>query len=356
MSAGRSAASDSQRPARPRLVLALAALAVFAIPAAVAHEAPQLTVYSGPQWRDMAQPVYPALALRTGGEGWVQLNFMVDTAGKPYEIVVADAFGHPDLKAAAIRALKRSTFAPATLGDTPLDAGFRQKYRFELAGEQPSVSRKVHIQYHRLLRMVRQDKKEKAGELVARLVKKTHRNLYEDAWLNLAMSIYYGKWGTPAQQLQALNRAVAYETRSKYLPPDLFALAQQDRFRLLVQERDYATAMMVFYNLRTLDVDDEHRQHLKSIAQQLAALKANDSAYSVPGQVQADAHWHFNLFKDGFALRQVQGEIAELKLRCARKFVFFRFDPTLEYRVNDAGPCQLTVVGNPNTTFQLVQW
>ena len=316
-----------------------------------------MTVYSGPQRWGLVVPTYPRSALVRGGEGWVQLNFMVDTAGKPYEIVVSDSFGHPDLKGAAIRALERSTFVPAKLGDTPLDAGFHQKYRFELVGGTPSVSRDTQIRYQRMMRLVRQDKKEKADELMARLAKTTNeRNLYEDAWLNVAIFAYYEKWGTPRQQLRALNRAVAHETHSKYLPPDLFVVAQLTRFRLLVGERDYATAMMVFENLQQLDVDDESRQNLETVAQQLAALQANDSAYSVPGEIQADAHWHYNLFKDGFALREVQGEVAELKLRCDRKFVFFRFDPSLEYRVNDGGRCQLTVVGNPDTTFQLVQW
>ena len=333
----------------------LAAIALLAAGAAAQEPAP-MTVYSSPEPLDLAQPIYPRAALNNDGEGWVQLNFMIDTAGKPYEIVVSDAVGHPDLKAAATRALRRSTFTPAKLGDTPLDAGYTQKYRFELAGGTPSVSRQVHVQYHRLLRLVRQGKKEKADELMARIAKTNRRNLYEDAWLNLAMFAYYAKWGTSAQQLRALNRAVAYEPRSKYLPPDLFLLAQQDRFRLLVQERDYATAMRVLYILRTLDIDDPVREHLETVAQQLATLRTDDSAYSVPGKVQADAHWHYNLFKDGFAFREVQGEIAEIKLRCARKFVFFRFDPTLEYRINDAGPCQMTVVGNPDTTFQLVQW
>ena len=257
--AGGLAASDSLPPGRLPLAPVLATIALLALPNAVAQESSAVaresspaaqepapvTVYSGPQGKDVAMPRYPGSALRSGGEGWVHLNFMVDTAGKPYEIVVSDSFGHPDLKRAAIAALKRSTYTPAKLGGTPLDAGHSHKYRFELV-ERPGVSREARTQYHRLLRLVREDEKEQADELMARLLKTTERSLYEDAWLNLAMFTYYKKWGTPQQQLQALNRAVAHETRSKYLPPKLFALAQLERFRLLVRERDYATAMMAF--------------------------------------------------------------------------------------------------------------
>ena len=337
------------------LALVLATVALPAFTDAAAQEPAPLTVYTGPQRVEGPAPVYPKSALSRGGDGWVHLNFMVDTAGKPYEIVVSDSFGHPALKEAAIRALERSTYIPAKLGDAPLDAGSSETYRFEISGR-PSVSRATRTRYGRLLRLVREDDKAEADELMAKLADTTRRNLYEDAWLNLAMFSYYEKWGTVAQQLRALNRAVAYHAESKYLPPRLFALAQLDRFRLFVRTRDYASAMSTFRILEPLDIDDQRREKLEATVQQLAALQANDSAYSVPGQVQADAHWHYNLFKDDFALQEVQGEIAELKLRCDKKFVFFRFDPQMHYRIADSGHCHLTVVGNPDTTFQLTQW
>ena len=332
------------------------ALSVAATAGETSNETEPVTVYTGPRPAAFVLPEYPRSALHTDSEGWVHLNFMVDTAGKPYEIVVSDSLGHPDLKAAAIRALERTPYVPAKLGDVPLDAGATRKYAFVLTGGKPSVTRTAYRAYRGLVRFARRDDKERADEVMASLAKYRARNLHENAWLNLAKFAYYGKWGTPAQQLRALNRAVAYESEAKYLPPELFALAQLERFRLLVRTRDYGTAMLAFNTLKQLDIDDQRREKLEAVARQLEALRENDSAYSVPGEVQADAHWLFHLFKDDFALRDVQGEIAELKLYCQRKFVFFRFDPSLEYRVHDGGRCELRVVGNPGTTFQLVQW
>ncbi len=51
-----------------------------------------------------------------------------------------------------------------------------------------------------------------------------------------------------------------------------------------------------------------------------------------------------------------EGRIAELKLRCRKSYVFFRYDPELEYSIpKDHMPCGLEVLGDPGTQFSIVQ-
>ena len=91
-------------------------------------------------------------------------------------------------------------------------------------------------------------------------------------------------------------------------------------------------------------------------ADQLALLRSNDAPVGVQGEIDASGYWNIKLFKNQFQLDDLIGFVAELKLRCEREYVFFDFDPDLRYSVSDdAGECTLQVIGDPETTFTLVQ-
>ncbi|MCY3884146.1 MAG: hypothetical protein OXG24_04435, partial [Gammaproteobacteria bacterium] len=54
----------------------------------------QIDSFEGPRLlAPFVRPVYPQSRLIAGEESWVELNFMVDSDGKPYEIVVTDSIG-----------------------------------------------------------------------------------------------------------------------------------------------------------------------------------------------------------------------------------------------------------------------
>lgn len=51
------------------------------------------------------------------------------------------------------------------------------------------------------------------------------------------------------------------------------------------------------------------------------------------------------------------GEMAEIKLRCDKKYVFFHYYPEISYRTpQEYGDCQMELVGNPGTRFNLIQF
>ena len=316
----------------------------------------QLEVYTGPKRLTFVQPHYPMAAQRSGDEGWVQLQLMVDPQGKPYEIAVTDAIGHKSLRAAAIQSLRRSSFEPAQLDGTPVDAGYRTKIVFSLTSP-ADVSRRAKRNYDRLRQLVREDDKEGADEVMADINRPTARhNLYEDAWLHVAKHGYFQRWGTSRNQLAALNRAVAHEMGSSVLPEQMFRSAQQARLWLLVELNDFAGALATFESLQELGLDEAERARFQPVVDEILALQADDRAYGVSGETDEYGHWAIGLLKDDFSLHDIQGRIVEIKLYCDRKFVFFRFEPELEYHVaDDFGDCRLTALGDAGTTFSLVQ-
>ena len=108
--------------------------------------------------------------------------------------------------------------------------------------------------------------------------------------------------------------------------------------------------------LMRLKGDDEGVDSFREVSKRLAALRDSDVAYPVKGQLRANGSWSIRLFKNSFYLSDLAGVVEELKLRCQRSYIFFDFDPEVQYSVSDnAGECTLEILGDAGTTFTLVQ-
>ncbi|MDE0421821.1 MAG: energy transducer TonB [Gammaproteobacteria bacterium] len=314
-----------------------------------------LELYTLPRRSSLVEPTYPRRALTRNREGWVRLDFMVDPNGKPYEIAVTESVGDVDFHKAAVRALERSEFEPARFNGEPLDAGFALYYHFEMAG--PTGARPHFVRtYKALIRAIGSGDRDVADERLRQLDSDSVANLYEDAYLHVAKYNYHAKWGDDQQQLEALDRAVGHDTAEKRLPEPLYVSLQRARFGLLVRDRDYQRALETYETLSGYELEEPVLAALATVAGRLETLRDDDRAYSVPGDFGDRFSWSYGLFKDEFLFQDVDGEIEEIKLRCARKFIFLRFDPAIKYKTNpDYQPCHLELIGDPGTTFTLTQ-
>lgn len=344
---------------------ALVAVAVFGNEPTTTRDAPPaeseaesdivaLDVYSRPHSVSRATPKYPRTALSRNQEGWVRLDFMVDTNGEPYEIAVTESMGDDVFHGPAIRALEKSRFEPARLDGQPLDAGHHLYYYFEMDSD---GARAWFVRtYRATMAAIGEGDQDKADSLLEELDSGGPLNLYEDAFLHVAKSGYYAKWGDEQQQLKALDRAVGHRTAKERLPEALYTSLQRARFMLLVRTQDFGRAVRTFETLDEYPLDEDLLAPLRVVMHELETLQVDDRPYSVPGDFGDRYTWSYNLFKDEFFLAEVEGQIEEIKLRCSRKYVFLRFDPDLQYKIKqDYLPCHLQLVGDPGTTFKLTQ-
>ena len=84
-----------------------------------------------PQYKFKAEPKYPEAASKAGKEGQVLLQATVDEKGIPRDIVAITDIGF-GFEAAAIAALKKTTFRPATKGGNPISLQVEIPYSFRL--------------------------------------------------------------------------------------------------------------------------------------------------------------------------------------------------------------------------------
>lgn len=310
-------------------------------------------VYSGPGSIEIKRPRYPKSRQLRLREGWVLLNLMVDAEGRPYEIAVTDSTGDEAFEQSAIEAIGGSQFEPATLNGEPIDAGYNVKVRFSVDGVEHGARRSFVNAYRRIIDAVGEGDRSAAETLLADL---DVRNLYEDAHYHLARYAYLDAWGNPGEQLTAIGRAIAHERDATYLPDDMFTRALQSKFALELKLQDFGGALHTWRKLKTRDVPEAARQSLEAAVAEVERLKGDDRVYSVRGRINSGTSWYYSLLKKHFQIDEVDGSLAEIKLRCDTDFVFFRHDPQMRYSVADRfGDCHLEVVGDPGTSFRLVQ-
>jgi TonB family protein len=331
---------------------AIASAAVLLWAVAATAQAP-IETFTGPKAIEKVAPSYPESERQTGDEGWVIVNLMIDPKGKPYEATVADSTGNRVFEKAALAAVDKWRFEPASKGGTPIDAGANVKLEFRLTGDSAASEQFVKI-YKQVLKAVEAGDREHADSRLALLTTSTH-NLYEDAYRAIATYTYYRKWGTDAQQLSALRRAIAGERSARYLPKGVFASALQAQLALEIRTQDYARALRTWETLNDVGLDAATRANLQKSIDQIQALRTDDKAYAVPGEI-ANTSWYYELLKQRFQIEVAAGAIAEVKLRCDQQYILFRFDPQLQYTIsgNDSG-CSMELIGDPGTKFRLIQ-
>ena len=288
-----------------------------------------------------------------GFEGWVYLNFMVDSSGKPYEVTVASSSGNKDFEQSARKAVEASTFAPGTVNGRSVESD--SEFKFTFGGIPPSTgaSDAFISGYKSLMKAI--DAKDRAKADAARKEVKV-QNLYESAYFGMATYLYQRQWGNDEQQLAGLTQAIAEENNARYLSKDLFQSALRASLQLQVRLRLYAEALQTVAKLRKQRLDDKTAGELTSLTDQLKTLRDDGRRYELQGEMPAGS-WGINLFKRHFHAVVSEGYISQVKLRCQKRFVSFAFDPELEYQVaSKDGNCYMEFIGAPGTKFSLAQF
>jgi hypothetical protein len=124
---------------------------------------------------------------------------------------------------------------------------------------------------------------------------------------------------------------------------------------LEVQEQDFGSALKTWELLQKY-APAKTVKALQAPMQELAELRDQHSPYGVPGKIDDRGSWTYLLFRNRVQLAVSGGHVSEIKLRCQKQYVLFRFQEGVEYTIDDEhGACNMEVLGDPGTEFQLIQ-
>jgi TonB family protein len=286
-----------------------------------------------------------------GVGGWAELGFMVDQRGKPFEVTVIRSTGNTAFDEFAMKSIELSTFEPGTTNGQAIESGYEMKFLFIDGGA--GAKKEFFSAYKALLQAVKAADRG-AADLALQKLRVT--NLYEDALFGLARYDYATHWGDEREQLEALRRATAEGAGARYLSTDMLRTALLSCMQLELKANEYAEAMTTWKRLQKAGIDKSTAARFQPVMDHLQSSRTDDSTYEVDGFL-SERGWYLHLFKRHFRADVTEGYISQVKLRCDKRYVYFAFDPALQYEISSKyGNCSIELVGGPGTRFKLVQF
>jgi len=305
-----------------------------------------------------AAPNYPSEALANRREGWVALSFMISPAGQVTEPMIEDSSGVESLENAALDAVKKWRYKPATFNGQPVeDTVTRTVVRFRLDGES-GMSGTFRASYMRIQDSVKNGNLPQAAALLDELEHKERLNLYEDAWFWWLKYTYLDAAGgsSPEEQSETLSAAIGYDD---FLPPDALVMGSLRLYNLRVRQADYARAFGTLDRLKGSRRAQDSTQYAEVVkamdanAQQIKALIDGNTTLKVNAAIGQHDYWVHGLLRRSFSIAEIRGRIEAVEIRCSRRNA--RYDLlTAEHTWTIAkswGDCGAYVKGDPGTTF-----
>ena len=340
--------------------LTLLTLLVFAAPfgwgdpSQVDDSEVDVAVYSPPVLLKGANPKYPSKALSRGVEGSVTMHYMVDPQGKTYDIEIVGGTGDRSLEKAAIRAAKKYRYDPAKFQGKPIDAGASARVSFAFR-DQKFLAKKFARLFTKFQSAAQENSQSDMKLLLSELDDLEIISFYESAMAQLMKATY----AMSIDDSEAVRRAYG-AALSLNKDHNFFTDAQTRSFMLALIQAEVATghiraALDTWSELDLVLTDEQLRSKLLAQTAELQSVLAGNEAISVNGTINAGYSFVYKLANPSFALSKVAGRLAETKLFCEKGRVAFPVAEDVVYRVEkDLGICTLVLVGDPKTTFQIV--
>jgi TonB family protein len=297
----------------------------------------------------------PACAdLNEGLEGWVELGFMVDARGKPFEVTVIRSTGNKDFDRAAVQAIERTPFEPGSLNGKPIESGYEMKYVFMNSHRASRAQLQFIKAYESLMTAINAGDQAAADAAMKKL---RITNLYEDALYGVARYNYATRWGDEAQQLEGLRRAIAEERTARYLPAATFRAILIACLQLELKTNEYAEALDTWKRLKKVGIDRDAAAQFQPLIDAAETLRSAEREFEVSGSLSEEGQWYLHLFKRRFRAVVNSGYISQVKLRCNKDYVYFAFDSRRSYEIpGDSSKCAIELDGAPGTHFKLIQF
>lgn len=320
-----------------------------------AKEVVSIETFSPPVRLQATAPKYPQRQLKRGQEGWVQLNFMVDTQGTPYDITVIDSSNEGDFERHAIKAAEKWEYQPAEFDGTAIDAGETMFVTFALQG-QTGAGRTFVRRYRSITKLI--EKKDRAGvDSELEKMSAMSRNLYEEAYFHLVQYNYHLNWGQDPQMMyDAISRASTMDQGRGFLPDDVLTSLLLTKLSLELAQNKLADARLTVVSLQKRKLDADQRSRLAGVTEDIDQVRQSAASFSVAGTIPESNRGTQLLLQNKFSVNYSSGDIAELRLHCDRGYVGFVYKPDVMFSVRDDwSDCRLILIGTPGTEYRLLQ-
>jgi TonB family protein len=314
--------------------------------------------------RNKPAPVFPEFDVTHDSEGWVRIGFTIDSEGDTKDIVILDRVGSKRMLSAALSAIRKWDYRPATLNGQPADQfGNTVEILYALqSGQSRAVHANVIELYDRGRTLVAGGKYQE-GIAVLESARDGQLNLFEQAMISFALAYAYSQSGNPSRALPFIRHAMIED--GTYLEKRILNPAKRLRIRLEAQAGNLRYVACAPSLAATDDFDPKgtDRADLQRLVGNAIATLKSKAPMSQPGKLERagdddddEAVWEHPLSRPKFTFTSVNGTLSKLRVNCVVHLVEDTAKPSTQWTLpNATGPCILRVYGEAGTSFKLVE-
>jgi len=304
-------------------------------------------------------PRYPLAALNKGAEGWVQLSYVISPAGSVSEVVVEDVVGPAAIENAAVEAVKKWTYTPATWEGKPVEQCSNQiilRFMIERDSEPGARPSQVNA-YRAITRLLEEDKLDEAWEKLGKVFERD-LNLYEIDIFNTQRVEVAHRKGWMATEIDLLSKAA---TGDEILGRKANSQVLQNLFLRRIQAKKYAQAIRTYEDLKEYSSSIDKWPAYEKAYAELVAIRDGDQQIVIDGSITSlkPGEWDFwthRLLKRSVEFSDVQGETGNIEFRCDRKHVTDRLSAGKNWTLPESwGECAVYVFGKDGASFKLYE-
>jgi TonB family protein len=302
-------------------------------------------------------PLYPNEAIRRSQEGWVLINFCIETDGSVSNPAVIDAGDYRGLFAKnALAAIKKWKFKQQLVDGLP-QRFCNKEYMitFALGGE--GGRREFGRKNDEIVKLIKANRLAEARTLIDSAFA-DELNLYEVDRLNLLEGVFYVAKRDDIGTIRALSRAAL----GGHLGREEYAFLYRNLFEAQFRRGLYVRALVTFGKLEKWErvrAGDPILASIDEIAGKRAAPEGFVVAAAIDSQGQGweSPHYVYRPLRHEIGIKNVMGSIDHLSLRCDGIEAETEYEPGWRARISrEWGACSLFVFGAPETTFQIVEY
>lgn len=309
-----------------------------------------------------AAPIYPASERRSNNQGWVRLSYVITTDGKVIDPVVEDSSGSRAFEQAALDNVRTWTFEPATWDGTAVEqCNTETMITFAIEDEQAGVTKLFLNRYKKIINHLENGKLDAAKNLINKISDEAQMNVYEISQLWFLKSLYARAKGNEAAQLSYLRKAVANNGRwidERVYPNLLFTIVV-----LEIRQRNFSAAIRSYEKLMQQSAEIEYLPQVSNAILTIRNTVASDTAIETLAVLEANApcddcvaDWHYRPLRRQFTIRNIEGELSSLEIRCAWQRVVDTPRDGVTWNIPEEwGSCRVIVFGDAGTSFSLLE-
>lgn len=313
-----------------------------------------------PQAIKRSRPHYPIKAANKGIEGWVLLEFSIETDGSVSEIIILDSSPVGIFEKSSIKAVRRWKYPPIESDGKIVKIRTQVVLTFELEGS-GGVSKGFKRSFRSAEKALNLGELATALQLIEELERDHVRNSTELAYFEYLHSRYF--LATKNYHLAMVKLRRAGQGGWKYFYRTKRFELLQVLFSLEVAEHQYISALETFDQLKaTKLLKKSDPLHEKYVA--VVTILKGEAPIVVPGLLTETCYecaedqlqMRHKLARKSFYIDEVNGEIEVLHLSCGKYWADLEFDPELTWTIGeDWGQCELSIKGLSQTRFRLIE-